>query len=128
VGWRVDCTAQYDCYKCDKFRLGTLLAAATFTAGHDGGVEALAQSGGQFIDLVGAVDFDGLAGGVEDDLAVAAASQMRLQLGANFGGHSAVNQIIEKAEKLFAGHFPTPVSPCFAASSFVVSGRVLRRK
>jgi hypothetical protein len=51
-------------------------SAAFFAAGHDGGVEALAETVGQVVDFVGAVDFDGLAGGVEDDFAVAAAVQV----------------------------------------------------
>ena len=52
-----------------------LRSAALFAAGHDGGVEALAEAGGQVVDLVGAIDFDGLAGGVEGDFAVVAAAR-----------------------------------------------------
>src|ERR1039458_3545718 len=83
----------------------TRRSAALFAAGHDGGVEALAEAGGQVVDLVGTVDFDGLARGVEDDLAVAAAPQVLLQLGARLGGHRVVDQVVEKGEKLSAGHF-----------------------
>ena len=39
------------------------------------------EAGGQVIQLVRAVDFNGLAGGVEDDLAMPAASQVGLQFG-----------------------------------------------
>ena len=38
-------------------------SAAFFASGHDGGVEAFAEVGGKVVDLVGAIDFDGLAGG-----------------------------------------------------------------
>jgi hypothetical protein len=34
-----------------------------------------------------------------------------LQLSARLGGHRVVDQIIEKSEKLSAGHFTIPVSP-----------------
>ena len=83
-------------------------SAAFFTAGHDGGVEALAQVGRQVIDFVGAVDFDGLAGGAEGHLAVVAAAQMFLQVSAHFSGHRIVDQVIEQGEELSAGHFSTP--------------------
>jgi hypothetical protein len=53
-------------------------SAAFFAAGHDGGVEAFAEVGGQIINLMGAIDFNGLAGGVERDLAVVTAAQMLL--------------------------------------------------
>jgi hypothetical protein len=33
-----------------------------------------------------------------------------LQFGTHIGGHSVVDQIVEKDEKLFTSHFPTPVS------------------
>ena len=82
--------------------------AAFFATGHDGGVEALAQVGRKIVDLVGAIDFDGFAGGAEGDLAVLAAAQVFLQVGAHFGGYRVVDQIVEQSEKLSAGHFSTP--------------------
>jgi hypothetical protein len=85
-------------------------SAALLASGHDGGVESFTQIGGQVVDFVGAVDFDGLAGGIEDDLAVSATAQMGLQLGAHIGGHLVVDQIVEKGKKVFAGHFTIPVS------------------
>src|ERR1035437_3656790 len=86
-------------------------SAALFAAGHDGGVEAFAEAGGEGVNLVGAIDFDGLARGVEDHLAVAAAAQVRLQFRARLGGYRVVDQVVEKSEKFFAGHFSIPVSP-----------------
>ena len=60
---------------------------------------------------MGAVDFDGLSRGVEYDFAVAAAAQVSFEFGARIGSHGAVDQVVEKGEKLFAGHFSTPVFP-----------------
>ena len=48
---------------------------------HDGGVEALAEFGGELVDLVFAIDGDGLTGGVEDDLAVVALADVCLHFG-----------------------------------------------
>jgi hypothetical protein len=45
---------------------------AGFAFGHDGGVEAFAELGGELVEFVVAVDGDGLARGVEDYLAVVA--------------------------------------------------------
>jgi len=92
-------------------------SAALLAAGHDSGVEAVAQAGGQVVDFVRAVDFDGLAGGVEDDLAVATSAQMRLQFGACIGGYRVVDEVIEKAEEFFAGHFSLPVFSGFGSLS-----------
>jgi len=85
-------------------------SAALLAAGHDGGVEALAQAGWEVVNLMGSIDFDGLPRGVENDLAVPAAAQVGLQFGARLGGHRVVDQVVEKGEKLFAGHFSLPVS------------------
>ena len=37
--------------------------AALFAAGHDGGVEALAEAGGEHVNLVGTIDLNGFPGG-----------------------------------------------------------------
>jgi hypothetical protein len=74
-------------------------------------VESLAKTYGKIINLMGAVDFDSLACGIEDDLAVLAAAQVGLQFSARFGSHRVIDQIIEKGEKLFAGHFLLLASP-----------------
>jgi hypothetical protein len=71
-------------------------------------VEAFAEVGGKVVDLVGAIDFDGLSSGVEGDLAVIAAVEVLLQFGAGLGGDRVVDEIVEKSEKLRAGHFLAP--------------------
>lgn len=86
-------------------------SAALLATGHDSGVKALLQAGGQIINFMGAVDFDSLARGVEDDHAVAATAEVRLQFDAHLGGHRVVDQVVEMGEKLFASHFFVPVSP-----------------
>src|ERR1700689_112516 len=82
-------------------------SAAFFAAGHDGGVQALAEAGGKLVDLMRAIDLDGLPRGAEGDFAVIAAMQMLLQFSAGLGSYRVVNQVIEKSEKLSAG----PYSP-----------------
>ena len=89
-------------------RVGCQRSTAFLAAGHDGGVEAFAEAGGKVVDLVGTVDFNGLARSVENHLAVPAAAQVGLQFCARFGSHRIVDQVVEKGEKLFASHFSTP--------------------
>jgi hypothetical protein len=48
-------------------------------------VEAFAQIGGDLVELVASVDFDGLTSGVEDDAAVLAAGGVLLNLGEESG-------------------------------------------
>src|ERR1700677_5376052 len=86
----------------------TTPSAAFFAAGHDGGVEALAEAGGKVVELMRAVDLDGFAGGRKRDLAVIAAAQMGLQFGAGFRSYLVVDQVIEQSEKFSARHFSTP--------------------
>jgi hypothetical protein len=69
--------------------------AAFFAAGHDGGVEALAEAGGHVVDLVGAVDLDGLARGGESDFAVLATPKVLLQVGTHLGGDSVIDKVVE---------------------------------
>ena len=71
---------------------------------HDGGVEALAEFGGELVDFVLAVDGDGLAGGVEDDLAVVALADVGLDFGEEFGVDFAVEVVGELGEEIGAGH------------------------
>ncbi len=78
--------------------------AAFFAARHDGGVEALAETNRQIVELVRAVDLDGLARGAEGDFAVIAAFEVVLQLNARLGGYRVVDQIIKEGEELSAGH------------------------
>jgi hypothetical protein len=109
------------------------VSAAFFATGHNGGVEALAEVGGKVIDLVGTINFDCLAGGVEGDLAVAAAAEMLLQFGAGLDGYRVVDEVVEESEEFRAGHFSSLVSPSFNsfdfdALSFVSRGAFFMRK
>jgi hypothetical protein len=81
---------------------------ALFAAGHDGGVEALAEAGGEIVDLMRPVDLNGLAGGGESDFAVIAALEMGLQFAASLNGNLVVDQVVKQSEKFCAGHFSTP--------------------
>jgi hypothetical protein len=71
-------------------------------------VEAVAKACGQFVDLVRAINLDGLSGGIEDDLTMSAAAQVSFELGARLSGHRTVDQIVKEGEKLFTGHFSLP--------------------
>ena len=79
--------------------------AALFAASHDRGVQPFAQTSRHIVNLMRAIDFDCLAGGAERHFAVLATAQMLLQVGAHFGSHRIVDQIIEQGEKFSAGHF-----------------------
>jgi hypothetical protein len=48
-------------------------------------MQALAEFRGELVDLMFAIDRDGLASGVEDDLAVVALADVRLDLSQEFG-------------------------------------------
>ena len=76
--------------------------------GHDGGMQALAKIGGELVDLVFAVDGDGLAGGIEDNFAVVALADVRLDLSEELGVDLAVEVIGELGEKIGAGHGLVP--------------------
>jgi hypothetical protein len=71
---------------------------------HNGGVEALAELGGDLVDLVIFVDRDGLAGGVEHDLAVAAGGGVGADLFEELGADVAVKIVSELREEIGAGH------------------------
>jgi hypothetical protein len=97
------------CRECRKASLQEG-SAAFFAAGHDGGVKALAETGGEFVNLVGTIDFNSFTGGVEGDFAVLTAFEVLLQLGSGVGVHRVVNQVVEEGEEFSAGHF---FLPCF---------------
>ncbi len=80
--------------------------------GHDGVVQAVAEVGGELVDLVLAVDGDGLAGGVEDDLAVMALADVRLDFRHQFGVDATVEVISKLGEKISAGHDARPSFFC----------------
>jgi hypothetical protein len=71
---------------------------------HDGSVEALAELGGDLVDLMVFVDRDGLAGGVEYDLAVAAGGGVGADLFEELRADVAVKIISKLREEIGAGH------------------------
>ncbi len=79
---------------------------------HDGGVQALAQLGRKLVELVLAVDGDGLARGVEDDLAVVALTDVGLDFGEEFGIDLTVKVIGKLAEEICAGQGLAPPFFC----------------
>jgi len=83
-------------------------SAALFASRHDGCVQPLAQAGRHFVDLVRAVDLDGLASGAEGDLAVIAGFQVLLQLRTQPRLDGVFEHIVEQGKKLGAGHFSNP--------------------
>ena len=88
------------------FRAGGL--TAFFAAFHDGFVEAVAEGSGHFVDLVGAVDLDGFAGGVQGDFAVLATLEVLLQVGAHLSRYGVIDHVVEHGQKLSARHFSLP--------------------
>jgi hypothetical protein len=56
-------------------------------------VEAFAEFGGDLVELIASVDFDGLTSGVEDDAAVLAAGGVFLNLGAEIGAELLVEVV-----------------------------------
>jgi hypothetical protein len=79
-------------------------SAGVAALGHDGGVQALAEFGGELVDFVFAIDGDGLAGGVEHDFAVMALADVGLDFGEELGIDFAVEVVGELGEKIGAGH------------------------
>jgi hypothetical protein len=73
-------------------RIALVVFAAAALA-HDGLVEAVAEGFGEFVNLVIAVDLDGLLGGVHDHVASVAPMEMLVQFGLQVGIDVAV-QII----------------------------------
>jgi len=92
----------FSCQRSDFSRVWS--AGGGPALGHNGGVQALAEFGGELVDLVLAVDGDGLAGGVEDDLAVVALADVGLDFGEEFGFYLAVEVVGELSEEVGAGH------------------------
>ena len=85
------------------------LSAAFAAAGHDGGMKAFAEVRRQGIDFLGAVDFDGFAGGIEGHDAVIASAEVVFEVGAHFRGDFVIDQLVKLGQKLGACHF----SPTF---------------
>lgn len=89
-------------------REGCQRSSALFTAGHDGGMESFAQFVGKPELFMGAIELDSLERGVENHLAVFAASDVGLQFGTQLRAQFIVDQVVEQGQKLGAGHFSTP--------------------
>ena len=70
-------------------------SAAALASRHDGRVQPLAQICGQIVNLVGTIDLNRLARGVEGDLAVLAAAHMLEQIRAHLARILVVDQIVE---------------------------------
>ena len=70
------------------------------------------SSAGELVDFVLAVDGDGLARGVQDDLAVVALANVGLHFGEKLGFHLAVEVVGKLLEEIGAGHGIGPPSFC----------------
>jgi hypothetical protein len=78
--------------------------------GHDGGAEAGAEIVREFVELGVAVDFDGLLGGVADDIAVVAPGKMVLKLDLGLFVEDAVQVIGQLVQEFRAFHWlPSPL-------------------
>jgi len=70
-----------------------LVGAAGFATLHDGGAQAVGDFIRQIVEFVAAIDIDGFAGGVDDDLAVVAGAEVLFDLGEQVGVDSTVEII-----------------------------------
>jgi hypothetical protein len=75
-------------------------------------MEPLAEFGGKLVDLVLAIDGDGLTGGVEDNFAVVALADVGLDFGEERGVNFAVEIVGELGEEIGAGHGLSPPFFC----------------
>jgi hypothetical protein len=71
---------------------------------HNGFVEAGSEGGWELVQLIIAVNFDGLPGGVEDDVAFMAPMQVLIQLNLKAFGDPAVEIIRQFLQKVFTLH------------------------
>ena len=85
----------------EKQGLSTRLLAAF---PHNSGVEPLPELVRNLVDLITAIDFNSLAGRIEDNFAVAAPGGMSANLFEQLGADMAVEIIGKLAEKVGAGH------------------------
>ena len=88
-----------------EFGLGFGAFFGGVAAGHDGGAETCGEVFRKVVMLLAAVDVDGLAGGVDDDFAVMAASEVFFDFGEQLGVDLTVEVVGEFSEKIRAVHF-----------------------
>jgi hypothetical protein len=75
-------------------------------------VEPFTEFGRKLVDLVFSVNGDGLAGRIENDLAVVALTHVLLDLGEEFGIDLTVEIVSELAKEVGAGHGLAPPFFC----------------
>jgi hypothetical protein len=90
-------------------RLGALLSV---TLVHDGGMHTLADVGGELVELMIAIDVDGLGGGIEDHFTVFALSDVMFYLGQEFGGNGTIEEVGKLRKKISARHEDWPSFFC----------------
>ena len=91
---------------------------------HDGLVEFVAEGFWKLIDLVIAVDLDGLLGGVTDNVAVVAPGKMVLQFNFGFFVEDAVQVTGQLGQEFRAFHWlpsPLEISPVLTSAFFSLS-------
>ena len=71
---------------------------------HDGGVEALSQLSRELVDFVFAIDGDGLARGIQDNLAVVALADVCLDFRQKIWVNLPVEVVRKLREEIGAGH------------------------
>jgi hypothetical protein len=91
-------------YLRDDTRWSAAVFVFVFTLGDDGLMELVADGIGEGINVVVAVDFDGLAGCVANYEAVVAPLQVLFQLGLKLDVNAAVQIFAQFFKKLFALH------------------------
>jgi hypothetical protein len=83
---------------------GRTSAFAGFALGDDGRVETGTEIVGKGINLIVLVDLNGFLGGVTDNMAVMAPSEVFFELSLEPRIHRTVQEIVEFLQKFFAGH------------------------
>jgi hypothetical protein len=95
-------------YAVKELRLGLATggckSAGGATLGHNGGMQTLTEICRKLVDLVFAIDSDGLAGGIEDDFAVMALADVSLDLGEEAWVNFAIEVVGKLGQEIGAGH------------------------
>jgi hypothetical protein len=79
--------------RIQRLALGRFVLLVLRALGHDGRPKPCAQIVGEFVEFRITVDFDGLASGIADDIAVVAPRQMIVQFGLGPGVQHAVEVV-----------------------------------